>query len=253
MGGQISVESELGKGSTFSFEIFLEATEEPFLRPMPKRRRVPEEGQALLRQLVADDKATNRELLTEYLKLMGFPVQCVSDGEEAVAAWQTWQPQVIWMDMRMPRLDGYEATRRIRALEAQGGRPRTTILAVTASAFEQDREAVLAAGCDAILHKPFREEELFEALARFAGVRFREEADHPDLGHGAGAPSLDGLDPAWRQAFFERLRAGDVQEARLLVAQLPPAQGSLGSYLRQSLEAFQLDELERLFTPPEGP
>jgi signal transduction histidine kinase/CheY-like chemotaxis protein len=252
MGGEISVESEPGRGSAFSFEIPLETTER-LPAPSPDRWRLRRvEGQAPLKQLVADDQADNRELLSEYLEMAGFPVQSVANGVEAVEAWRSWQPGIIWMDMRMPELDGYEATRRIRALEVSLGRPRTVILAITASAFDQDREAILAAGCDAIVHKPFREADLVQALAQFGGVAFREEGGH-GVPQRPAPPSLDGLDPAWCEAFRARLRAGEMQEIRRLADQLPADRESLADYLRQAIQSFRLDELEALFDPRRNP
>jgi len=253
MGGEIRVESEPGRGSIFRFEIPLKASDRPPLRVVPRRLMLAAGGSAL-KQLVVDDQANNRELLTEYLDTVGFPVQAAQDGQEAVEVWRTWHPDVIWMDMRMPVMDGYEAARRIRALEAELGRPRTVILAITASAFEQEGEAVLAAGCDGILHKPFREQELFDALVRFARVEFLEkEAESLGPGRESGPPSLEGLDPAWRQAFTDRLRAGEVQEARRQVSQLPANQAALAAYLQEALQGFRLDELERLFARREAP
>jgi CheY-like chemotaxis protein len=254
MGGEIRVESEVGRGSTFSFDLSLEATAALPGKASGWKPLLLAEGQPALRQLVVDDKASNRDLLTDYMEAIGFPVQSVSNGQEAVEAWRTWQPRVIWMDMRMPVLDGYEATRRIRALEQESGQPRTTIIAITASIFSEDRGGVFSAGCDGIIHKPFREQELFEALAQFAGVVFQERVpEAPAPGREPGPPDLGGLDPVWRQAFYEALRAGDMQEARILASRLPPSQESLSTYLKQALHAFRLDELERLFSTPEAP
>ncbi|NJO47843.1 MAG: response regulator [Oscillatoriales cyanobacterium RM2_1_1] len=99
--------------------------------------------------------------------------------------WQQWQPHLIWMDMRMPVMDGYEATRMIRA-SPQG--KSTVIIALTASAFEQDRGAVLAAGCNDFVRKPFRESIIFEKMAQYLGIRYRY-AEEPEENHGLTSAS----------------------------------------------------------------
>ena len=97
------------------------------------------------------------------------------NGQEALEIWEMWQPHLIWMDMRMPVMDGHEATRRIKAT-AQG--QKTIIIALTASAFEEDRATMLAEGCDDFIRKPFRQADIFEKLARHLGLRFvYEEAE----------------------------------------------------------------------------
>ncbi|GLH71737.1 hypothetical protein GETHLI_02390 [Geothrix limicola] len=254
MGGEIQVESRLGEGACFSFEIPLGAAHlAPGSPTVDRKRLVLAAGQPDLKQLVVDDKADNRELLAGFLEAAGFHVRAVADGQAALEAWKAWQPQVVWMDMRMPVMDGYEAARRIRALEAEGRLPRTTILAITASAFEQDRERILAAGCDAILHKPFRDRELFELLTRSTGLHFEEDAGPRDAAQPLSPDLVAGLDDTWRAALSRCLRAGDVEAAHRLIDELPPSQRPLSNAIQKALREFRLDELERLLSPPEAP
>jgi CheY-like chemotaxis protein len=126
-------------------------------------------GQPRYRILIVDDNEHNRHLLLNILHPLGFELQVATNGEEAIELWQQWQPHLIWMDMRMPVLNGYEATRRIKATP-QG--QQTRILALTASSFEEERAVVLAAGCDDFLRKPFHEVDLFEMMHRHLGVRY---------------------------------------------------------------------------------
>jgi CheY-like chemotaxis protein len=140
-------------------------------------------GQPLYRLLVVDDKPENRRLLVQLLAPLGFTVREAADGREALEVWEHWEPHLIWMDMRMPVMDGYEATRRIKAtLKGQA----TVIVAVTASALEEDRELILSEGCDGYIRKPYREAELYEMLTRHLGVRFVIEQAQPEL---AAAPA----------------------------------------------------------------
>jgi len=103
------------------------------------------------------------------LRPLGFEVQEVANGQEAIEVWQSWEPHLIWMDMRMPVMSGYEATRRIKATSQGQG---TVIIALTASAFEEDRERVLTLGCDDFVRKPFRQDEVYDMLAKHLGVCF---------------------------------------------------------------------------------
>lgn len=109
-------------------------------------------------------------LLQTMLEVVGFVVAVAEDGQQGIERWESWQPDFIWMDVRMPVLDGLEATRRIRALPA-GDKVR--IAALTASAFNEDRDQVMAAGMDDFVRKPYRADEIFDCLARHLGVQYR--------------------------------------------------------------------------------
>ena len=103
------------------------------------------------------------------LEPLGFELREAENGQQAVEIWAEWQPHLIWMDIRMPVLDGREATQRIKAAP-QG--QSVVIVALTASAFEEDQEEVLAVGCDDFIRKPFTEPEIFEMLRRHLGLKF---------------------------------------------------------------------------------
>jgi CheY-like chemotaxis protein len=172
MGGDISVASEEGKGSTFCFEIDVRQAAESEIRErvMQERRVIGlEAGQDIPRILVAEDKKDNRTMLVKLLRTVGFQVQEAVDGKQAVDLFDEWQPDFIWMDIRMPVMDGLEATQRIKRTEAGKS---TVIAALTAHAMEEEREKVLAAGCDDFVRKPYREEEIFEIMAAHLGIKY---------------------------------------------------------------------------------
>ena len=119
-----------------------------------------------------------------------------TNGQEAIEVWERWEPHLIWMDMRMPVMNGYEATRRIKATTKGQA---TVIIALTATAFEEDRERMLLEGCDDFVRKPFHEDEIFDKLAKHLGVRFIYEEQAPLAAvqpADAAAPLADVLTPA---------------------------------------------------------
>lgn len=121
-------------------------------------------------------------VLCRRLAGVGFEVQEAGDGQETIEAFNRWQPHLVWMDMRMPNVDGYEATRQIKT---------TPVIALTASAFEEERVVVLAVGCDDFVHKPIREGEIFAKMGEHLGVRYVYEELAPPEG-----PAVADLTPA---------------------------------------------------------
>ncbi len=178
MGGELSAISPApvakplgGPGSLFKFEVVATKTQAAQLLPERCVRRVIglEPNQAVYRLLIAEDNWANRRLLVQYLSPLGFEVKEAANGQEALTIWEHWLPHLIFMDMRMPIVDGYEATRRIRStVKGQA----TVIVALTASVLDEERDIILSEGCNAFIRKPFREEELFDVIAQYLGVRF---------------------------------------------------------------------------------
>ncbi len=135
-----------------------------------------EPGQPRYRILIVDDKPMNRLLLMKLLQPFGFELREAENGEEAIQVWDEWEPHLIWMDMRMPVMDGYEATKRIKS-STKG--QAAAIIALTASMLEEERAVTLSAGCDDFLRKPFREQDIFEMMTKHIGVRFVYEEETP--------------------------------------------------------------------------
>jgi CheY-like chemotaxis protein len=126
-------------------------------------------GQATCRVLIADDIEDNRQLLAHFLAPVGFEIRLAINGAEALQEFEQWRPHLILMDFRMPVMDGLEAIRRIRALTG-GENPK--IIAVTASAMDENRQELLAIGADDFISKPFREAELFQKIHTLVGVEY---------------------------------------------------------------------------------
>jgi len=172
MGGRISVESTLGKGSIFRVEVpveRVEATEISAAETIRKRAICLAPGQPEYRTLIVEDQQENWLLLRRLLEDAGLQVRVAKNGVEGIEAFSAWRPHFIWMDIRMPVMDGLEAARRIRALE--DGR-EVKIVALTASVFEEERDNIMVAGMDDFIRKPYKADEVFDCLTRHLGARF---------------------------------------------------------------------------------
>lgn len=171
MNGTISVESELGQGSCFYVDLPVELA-----RASNINSRAPEriviglaEGQPQFRMLVADDNEDNSLLLKTVLEYVGFEVKVAANGQECIDIFEQWKPHLIWMDMRMPVMNGYDATTNIRNLtDGQ----TVKIIALTASAISEQRQSMLDAGCNDIAYKPFKTHELFNIMEQQLGIRY---------------------------------------------------------------------------------
>lgn len=178
------------------------------------------EGQPEQRILIVEDNPDNRLLLTTLLTQVGFSVQEAVNGEEAVVMFQQWHPHFIWMDIRMPVLDGYEATRRIRALPGKN----IPIVALTASAFRQQHRRILAAGCDEVVHKPFRSSEVFSVMEKYLGVRYiyKEELEsrtaEPRIT--VTAAMIDNLSPEQQERLGRAAQNLDIAETEEIIKEI---------------------------------
>lgn len=181
MGGSIAVKSTLGAGSVFQVDVPVELVEEADAVPvapgaLPEAALVAEPGQPAFRVLIAEDQCDNQMLLLKLMAEIGLEARLTANGEDCIALFQEWHPHLIWMDRRMPLMDGMEAARRIRQL-ADGG--DVTIIAVTASAFEEQRQELIDAGMDDFIRKPYRIHEIYDALTRHLGLRLIHKAGSP--------------------------------------------------------------------------
>jgi signal transduction histidine kinase/ActR/RegA family two-component response regulator len=168
MGGTIEAHSVLGEGTTFSVCLPLTWLGAGSLSSPQPEEEEPSGDLSALRVLAADDNETNRRVMTAVLQAFGIVPVMVENGRAAVDAWRSGAFDLILMDIQMPVLDGVEATREIRGIEAAKGLARTPILAVTANAMKHQVDGYLAAGLDAHIPKPISVPALHAALARVA-------------------------------------------------------------------------------------
>lgn len=253
MEGQIEATSILGKGSTFAFKVSVELIDKPSTAILSATKQVIQlaEGQPQYRLAVVDDRPTNRLALSKLLESVGFEVRTANNGKEAIALWQTWQPDLIWMDMRMPVMDGYAATRQI---EQQSQQKATVIIALTASVFAEQREKIIAAGCDDFVAKPFTERVIFEKLQQHLGVRFVETLES-EINEHKTAPKPDlplkkqdlSLLP---QDLIIRLNqaaiAVDAEQIQELISHIPLSQQHITRKISKMLDKYDFDGIIEL-------
>ncbi|MCQ8180885.1 PAS domain S-box protein [Methylomonas sp. SURF-1] len=174
MNGSIGVESAVGKGSLFRVELPLRIAESP-AGFVPHTAAAEREvlalapGQPEYRILIVEDQVDNQLLLSWLLETVGFRIKLAENGRDGVELFQSWRPHLIWMDRQMPVMDGLQAAQTIRALP---GGDAVKIVGVSASAFAEQRDEILAAGMDEFIGKPYRPAEIYDCLARQLGVRY---------------------------------------------------------------------------------
>jgi PAS domain S-box-containing protein len=254
LNGSISVSSKLGCGSLFQFYIPVEAASEP--KPFPPTIITGlSPGQSQYRILVVDDRWESRQLMAQVLEPLGFDVRDANNGQEAITVWQDWNPHLIWMDMRMPTMDGYTATQYIKA-NLQGR--NTKIIALTANALEEDTEIILKAGCDAVIRKPFREAEIFQTLEQFLGIHFTVRAPRPiNIITATKQPMgnlrqvlLESMSNEWITQMHEAAQKVDNAVLLLLIAEIPETNPTLRDALIQLVKNFRCDVIFELTEPP---
>ena len=257
MGGQLTVDSEVGKGSVFSFYISSELSSRSQIKlPTAKAVESLAPNQPIYRILAVDDVWQSRLLIVKLLSQVGFEVQVAENGQQALELAQQWQPHLILMDMRMPIMDGYESTRKIRAIEQGNQTPAHTckIIALTASAFESKRTETIEAGCNDYLHKPFKENELFAKIQEHLEVKYIYQKDNNDdlanikeeRSFHLTPESIQIMPSAWLQEFKQA--AAELNEAKLeeLIQQIPDEHSQIIVPLRDLVTNFQFEKIFEL-------
>jgi PAS domain S-box-containing protein len=248
MDGKISVNSQLDVGSTFKIELPVEIanTADVAMSENFKMVKCLALDQTAWRLLVVDDNFENRLLLSAVLTVAGFDIREAENGQEAINVFEEWQPDLIWMDMRMPVMDGYEATAKIRQLENGN---KVKIIALTASAFIEQHNDIFSAGCDAILHKPFNIPDIYAALVKHLGVKFiyQEKAILPvTSAFKMTAEMLTILPLELRQQLHEASVELDTEEVDSVIAKIHAISPEIANDLSELANNFQFEKIIQL-------
>jgi CheY-like chemotaxis protein len=254
MGGAITVNSQVGKGSVFVIHLPLKEGEAQAVEAKDKPRHVLrlQPGQAACRVLIADDIEDNRQLLAQLLAPVGFEIRLATNGAEAVREFEEWRPHLILMDFRMPVMDGHEAIRRIRAMAGGAG---LKIIAVTASAMDENRQELMDIGADDFISKPFRDVELFQKIHAHLGVEY-VYAEHRKS---APQEEMTDLTPeslaGWPQDLIDPMReaviSADLDQLLAKIQEVEARDPRVAQGLRCLAERFEYQKLLDLFGPEE--
>ncbi|NJL90615.1 MAG: response regulator [Coleofasciculaceae cyanobacterium SM2_1_6] len=259
LGGDIAVESEVGKGTTFRFSVQADVVAE-----INRNKDINQDSpqvlalaphQATYKILTVDDKPINRQLLVKLLSPLGFDIREARNGQDAIELWETWQPHLIWMDIRMPVMDGYEATKYIKS---QPNGNTTAIIALTAHVLEEEKALVIAAGFDNFLRKPFTEQMIFDLLTQHLGVQYIYEKSPVNLARaenkGDRIPTeiifaeLELMGAEWRSKLAQATVEGDLEQMHQLILQMPASASHLMKVLEKLTQQFKFDEIIELVT-----
>jgi len=250
MDGQLTAISQEGKGSCFRLKLVLRTSDELVKPELPELRQVvglaPETGQ--IRILVVDDMPDNRALLCALLRPVGFEVLEAVDGIEALEMFVTWSPDAVLMDMRMPEMDGYEATRKLKLSEKGKATP---IIALTASAFEDSRREVMATGVDAYLRKPFQPDDLFQLLGEVLPIRYiyaddsEVKKDHPKRER-ITEQDISTLPVDLVEEMSKAVSEGDMTRMMDLIEMVEPKNRLVADALRKLSDQYDYEKLSEL-------
>lgn len=212
------------------------------------------------RILVVDDHEENRSLLRMLLEQVGFRVKTAENGRQAVLLHESWRPHLIWMDMRMPIMDGFEATKIMRKSHGDKSTGRAVIITLTASAFMEDRAAVLAAGCDDFVRRPFLEFETWDKMKQHLRVDFIYEAPEPselnqpgDIDDHAITEGINALPEQERSQLAHAIEEIDFDATITIIRRIEKDHGEFARYLAEMVNAYQFDTLQKLFEKGPGP
>ena len=193
------------------------------------------------RILVVDDSKTNRKIMVELLERVGFKVREAVNGREAVEVWLCWQPHMIWMDLRMPIMNGYEATSQIRSRSLTRS---PAIVALSASTSEEERSLFRESGCDDFVGKPFTENTIFEKIAQHLGVRYIYQTPPPAIESvRLSADSLKVMSDSWLERVEQAAASLDAELLSELLRQIPSEHSGLKRTLQQQVDDFNFDRI----------
>lgn len=182
LGGKISLTSKVAQGTIVKIKITVKGWEvshwDTFLQGTGRILGLAP-NQSEYRLLIVDNRRENRYLLIKFLEPLGFKLEEAANGEEAIHFWSSWQPHLIFMDTRMPVMDGYQAITHIQRLQASEQKEsfKTVIIGLSSGKLEENQSDILAVGCDEILQKPFELETILEKIAQHLKVRYVYEIE----------------------------------------------------------------------------
>ncbi len=276
MGGDIEVRSQLQQGSTFicTVQLGVMTANDLSLDTLSRKVVSLSPNQPDYRILVVEDVAANRQLLVSLLTTIGFDVRAVENGGQAITLWKEWQPHCIWMDLYMPGMDGYEATRQIRATQtaqtsSESSKQDTVIIALSASVLDHMLDEVMEVGFDDYVCKPFQIDDIFDKMHQHLGVKY-QYADEFGMDRDIDSMSKDEVAAieawqgekisdvqtqlqsqplTWKQDFIKAVLGARERKIEALADQLPDEQQELADLIGGCVRQLKFDVLDQLVQP----
>ncbi len=257
MGSELKVESHPGEGSRFYFDLTTSEHDaangqEPVARQqiVVGLKQTPESYQGLPpRVLVVDDDENSQLLLSLLLKNVGFDVRTAGNGTEAITSTESWQPHFIWLDLRLPDIQGDEVAARLKKLY---GDKTPVIAAITAHTYDGLGQRALDNGCSDLVLKPFDEREIYEVMARRLGIEFRYEDRHAgpvsqDIDAETLRVRVQSIEPGLRAGLINEIDQCDLDAILLTIAKVRESDPATADALEHLANNYDFDQLARTF------
>jgi signal transduction histidine kinase/CheY-like chemotaxis protein len=257
MNGNITVENKLGKGSLFKVKIQVSKLEKSGVKVEQSDQKVValqanelETRTPQYRILIVDDDSTNRQMLSKLLSPIGFELKEATNGKEAIAIWKDWQPHLIWMDLHMPVINGHKATKEIKRIAKEKGHD-TIIIAISASALDQDVNVIRLGGCDDFVSKPFKESEIFEKMQKHLGLKYvYEKITHEESAESINqeqniltSERIKDLSSEWKNNMKQAIQSVDMDQMHKLIEQLREQDPALAGAIQQRMDQFEYEKV----------
>jgi PAS domain S-box-containing protein len=248
MGGDITAKSGQGKGSSFHFEVEYKEREKPASHDTTNGKHVTgiEKGQKVYRILIVDDEPANRALLTAILTNAGFVIEEAANGMDVLERYKINPPDLIFLDMGMPGMGGYEVVKKIKSL---GKTAHVPIIAVTAAAFTENKNEILQTGVDGYIRKPYKIYEIFDALQSFLGIRFtygKEISEHAAEGGKIPPEALAVLPEDLVSEILEAARRLDLDRLLELINETEKISPQAVPSLRSLAKSYRYDDIIKI-------
>ena len=246
LGGDIAVHSDPGRGAVFTLTIELKRSDDaPIVAAGTLIPAVELDRNRSYRILVVGDRWEDRKLLVKIHQRLGCEIRETDNGAEAIRIWETWSPDLVWLDLWLHGMSEEPVARHIQ--QGSGDR-KTPVIALTASGFGEDTEPATAAGCVDLVRKPFRENDILEVLSRHLGVGMREvdrDGHHqvPNDAPALNAADFAGLEAEWLRSLRQAAYREEADQIAKLIDELESDHHSLFRALRSFTASRRFDRI----------
>jgi PAS domain S-box-containing protein len=252
LGGDITATSEVNKGSIFSLKINILTAEDADIKKTMKKIYITglKPGQKQFKLLVVDDKLENRLFLSELLQEFGFDVMDAADGKESIIRFKEFKPDLVFMDINMPVMNGNEAIEQIRNIDKNKNVP---IVAVTASVFEEDRQKILKTGINGYIRKPFKDYEIFDIIKATLGVEYiyKEDEVVKEYSISEIKKILENLPEALADQIVDSASQAEMISLLNHISEASKIIPEIGPYLQQLAKEYKYDIIIQLLSKKE--